>query len=579
MANQSSTPFDQGLFLVHLNRGREHFDRRNFIDAAEQLEEARRLRPDDDSVLNLLGLAYFKQEKYRESDAVYRKLIEINPDSYTLHFNLGLVCFKMGDLDNAEAIFLRALELKPDNKKTHFYLGNIYEKKSQYYNAIFQYRKAKANIMVKRVQEKIDLERPEQGDDTLPMPSPDDTTPPRAISDAMPDMGATTTGGIQGPDTLEKVNVDHIDRSRFLSALQQGLFKDRLPQAPGTASDDTSPNLEIGRDPPRPTTKAMDTQEEVLSAEDQAVIAETLEKISPNDETVPSAEAIPSSKGTRLRLIEPLLPDQSLEDAARKKVPERAGSELFSNRRHGDRRESALETGIPPARPLSIGEPDAHGHPQHIHWRAAGEEKESHVRTQMRRRDDTFRYLENNLMEVNFSGKVFIKQGTIYSYSGNLTFWVKPRREESAPALVIVSGTGKLLLTDRQRDITVLQIDDEEIFVEPSHLLACEETLTPHYAVIEKTDGDPSSGMHVLMIKGTGVIALSVATNPLVITVQKDYPVNVSSASLISWSGNLTPTLVQDEALAEIMQPGPEAGVNLRLEGDGKVLMEKSAPR
>ena len=35
MANQSSTPFDQGLFLVHLNRGREHFDQRNFIDAAE----------------------------------------------------------------------------------------------------------------------------------------------------------------------------------------------------------------------------------------------------------------------------------------------------------------------------------------------------------------------------------------------------------------------------------------------------------------------------------------------------------------------------------------------------------------
>lgn len=55
-----STPFDQGLFLVHLNRGREHFDRRNFADAAEELEEARKLRPSDDSVLNLLGLAYFK---------------------------------------------------------------------------------------------------------------------------------------------------------------------------------------------------------------------------------------------------------------------------------------------------------------------------------------------------------------------------------------------------------------------------------------------------------------------------------------------------------------------------------------
>ena len=169
-----------------------------------------------------------------------------------------------------------------------------------------------------------------------------------------------------------------------------------------------------------------------------------------------------------MRLTEPLAPDQPLEDAAQRKIPERAGSELFSDRRHGERRESAPSTGILPARPLSIGESDAHGPPQHIHW---------------------------------------------------------------------------------------------------------------SYAVIEKTDGDPSGGLHVLIIKGTGVIALSVATSPLVMTVQTDYPVNVSSSSLISWSGNLIPTLVHDEALAEIMQPGPDAGVTLRLEGDGKVLMEKSAPR
>ena len=186
MANQSSTPFDQGLFLVHLNRGREHFDARNFADAAEELEEARKLRPSDDTVLNLLGLAYFKQEKYREADSVYRKLIELNPDSSTLYFNLGLVCFKLGDLDRAEATFLSALELKPDNQKTHFYLGNIYEKKQQYYNAIFQYRKAGANIMVKRVQEKIDRERPserEAGEDfAQPTPSPEDTRPTPKIS-------------------------------------------------------------------------------------------------------------------------------------------------------------------------------------------------------------------------------------------------------------------------------------------------------------------------------------------------------------------------------------------------------------
>lgn len=583
MANHSSTPFDQGLFLVHLNRGREHFDRRNFADAADELEEARRLRPDDDSVLNLLGLAYFKQEKYREADAVYRKLIELNPESYTLHFNLGLVCFKTGDLDNAEAIFLRALELKPDNQKTHFYLGNIYEKKEQYYNAIFQYRKAGANIMVKRVQEKIDHERPperpKEESFSHSTASPEDTSP---------NVNLANEPEIQtAPDTLEKVNVDHIDRRRFLTALQEGLFSDTPPSptdAAGTTlppaeaetatvGEQTSPNLQV--EPPKPETS--DTQEEDLTAEQQSVIADAVEKRSASvDETAPP-DSSPHQAGSRLRLTEPIIADQSLSDMARGKAPSSPSEALFSERRGGERRKRRPAVDIPPTEALHSGESDSSGQPSIITWGSQerhGPDRGLYAR--MRRRDDIFRYLENNLMEVNFSGKVFIKQGTIYSYSGNLTFWVKPQREGSAPPLVIVSGTGKLLLTDRQRDISVVQIDDEEIFVEPSHLLACQETLTPRYAVIEKDDG--SSGLHVLMIKGTGVLALSVATSPLLLTVQKPYPVNVSSSSLISWSGELDPTIVEDEALAEIMLPGAAQGVNLRLEGEGRVMMEKSSP-
>jgi uncharacterized protein (AIM24 family) len=61
-------------------------------------------------------------------------------------------------------------------------------------------------------------------------------------------------------------------------------------------------------------------------------------------------------------------------------------------------------------------------------------------------------------------------------------------------------------------------------------------------------------------------------------SVQKAYPVNVSSSSLISWAGELNPTIVEDEALAEIMLPGPNKGVNLRLVGEGRVMMEKSSP-
>jgi uncharacterized protein (AIM24 family) len=564
MANQSSTPFDQGLFLVHLNRGREHFDARNFADAAEELEEARRLRPSDDTVLNLLGLAYFKQEKFREADTVYRRLIELNPESSTLFFNLGLVCFKLADLDRAEATFLRALELKPDNQKTHFYLGNIYEKKKQYYNAIFQYRKAGANIMVKRVQEKIDRERPSDRDDgedfALPTPSPEDTRPT---------LAPTSEGEKTSPDLLlEKVNVDTIDRRRILSAIQQGLFVDR-PQAQPAASP-----------PPRHAEASLeelveravspsDTQETVLSVDERSALADEAQSLrTPSEDTIPPPSKPIGVETTRLRLSEPLVQDESLAEMARRKEPSNASADLFF--REPERGRPVI---IPPVESLSAGPGERQSVVQGLHWGSTPAAGEPHVYARGRRREDLFRYLEENLMEVNFSGKVFIKQGTIYSYSGNLTFWVKPQRQEAVPPLVIVSGTGKLLLTDRQREITVLAIDDDEIYVEPSHLLACQETLTPRYGIIEREGG--KSSFHVLVIQGTGMIALSVATSPLVLSVQKPYPVNVSTRSIISWSGDLTPTIVEDEALAELMLPGSGAGMNLRLEGEGRVMMEK----
>jgi hypothetical protein len=572
MANQSSTPFDQGLFLVHLNRGREHFDARNFGDAAEELEEARRLRPGDESVLNLLGLAYFKQEKYREADGVYRRLIDLNPESATLYFNLGLVCFKLSDLDRAEATFLRTLELKPDNQKAHFYLGNIYEKKKQYYNAIFQYRKAGANIMVKRVQEKIDRERPSErheGEDfAAPIQNPDDTKP--TFGRAAPN----TSPSLSPPEELEKVNVDVLDRRRILSAIQQGIFTAKPPKgrpapAPPRArpSDDEAPlELLVER-----AVSGPDTEDPLLAPEERSeVTGQTYSEV-PSDTVPPRSRSSPADT-TRLRLSEPVVQDESLAEMARNKIPGAASPDLFT--RGPDR-------GGSPVRPAeSLGPPELPGPGrdrssmvQSLNWGATASSGEPHVFARGRRREDIFRYLEKNLMEVNFSGKVFIKQGTIYSYSGNLTFWVKPQRKEIAPPLVIVSGTGKLLLTDRERDITVLQIEDEEIFVEPSHLLACQETLTPRYAVIERDGG--RSPFHVLMIQGTGMLALSVATNPLVLSVQKQYPINVSTSSIISWSGELVPTIVEDEALAELMLPAGGPGINLRLEGEGRVMMEK----
>jgi Tfp pilus assembly protein PilF/uncharacterized protein (AIM24 family) len=187
---------------------------------------------------------------------------------------------------------------------------------------------------------------------------------------------------------------------------------------------------------------------------------------------------------------------------------------------------------------------------------------------------EVFRALERGLLEVDFSGKVFIKQGTIYSYSGNLTFWVKDRRAEGRPALVIVTGTGRLLLTDQEREIVLMQVGGEAIFVDPSHLLACEEDLQPRYQQYGEGDG----AFEVVVLEGKGMVALSVATKPLPLTVRPNLPVSVPDSSVIMWAGTLVPGVVDDPRVYEVVRPsaGP-GGRLLRLEGEGRVLVEQAS--
>src|SRR2546425_3938849 len=153
-------PFDQGLFLTHFNKGKAFYDERRFEDAGRELEEACLLRPRGQRVLNLLGLVYFRQDKLEKAEEVYRKLVTESPDANILHYNLGLIYFKLNRLEDAESAFLKALELSKGNPKINFYLGSIYERLHRHKDAIYQYRQAGANLMVRRVEDKMAAAEP-----------------------------------------------------------------------------------------------------------------------------------------------------------------------------------------------------------------------------------------------------------------------------------------------------------------------------------------------------------------------------------------------------------------------------------
>jgi uncharacterized protein (AIM24 family) len=184
---------------------------------------------------------------------------------------------------------------------------------------------------------------------------------------------------------------------------------------------------------------------------------------------------------------------------------------------------------------------------------------------------EPFRLLQPNLMEVTFSGKLFVKQGTIYSYSGNLTFWVKEKRPGGQPALVIISGAGRVLLTDREREISIAQIRDETIHVQPGLLLACDDSLNPRYARV----GDGDDAPEFLVLEGRGTAALSVGSRSLSLAVTRDFPVSVAASAVIMWGGDIKTRFVRDEALSGVLAAGAAPAL-LRLEGVGRILMEQA---
>ena len=170
-------PFDQGVFLLHYNRGREAFQEGRYAEARRELEAAQRLRPDDADVLNLLGLVYFKTNAFPEAEVIYRRLIAENPNVFILHSNLGLILFKQGKGEEAEHYLLRAVELRPNYAKSHLYLGLLYRQKKKFGLAIEHLRFAGADKLVREVE--LEMRPPAAPPPPPPAPAPAPVAPPR----------------------------------------------------------------------------------------------------------------------------------------------------------------------------------------------------------------------------------------------------------------------------------------------------------------------------------------------------------------------------------------------------------------
>jgi len=77
-------------------------------------------------------------------------------------------------------------------------------------------------------------------------------------------------------------------------------------------------------------------------------------------------------------------------------------------------------------------------------------------------------------------------------------------------------------------------------------------------------------------IFGKGSLAISTSIEPLTMRVTREYPLSISSGSMVAWTGNLIPTVMDDKSVDTVMiETADEAGFKIRFEGEGVVVSEQ----
>jgi tetratricopeptide (TPR) repeat protein len=118
------------------------FVRKDFYAALIKHLEAARFNPNDENLLNRLGIDYVQLNLYRDAHRAFQSALDLNPKFSFAWNNLGSVYFFQRKLRQAEKVFKKAINLKSDEASFHVNLGKLYLDKKKIAKAEVEWDKA-----------------------------------------------------------------------------------------------------------------------------------------------------------------------------------------------------------------------------------------------------------------------------------------------------------------------------------------------------------------------------------------------------------------------------------------------------
>ena len=206
--------------------------------------------------------------------------------------------------------------------------------------------------------------------------------------------------------------------------------------------------------------------------------------------------------------------------------------------------------------------------------------------TQKDRGQGLFELERDRILEVNLNGDVWTKTGSMIAYLGAVKFeregilqqgvgnLLKKFVSGEGTKLTKASGRGVVYLADAGKKITILELENDSIFVNANDVLAFETSLHFDIKMLRKVAAMLSGGLFNAKFSGSGMLAITSHYDPLTLQVSPGLPVFTDPNATIAWSGNLTPQFKTDISLKTFLGRGSGESVQMKFQGDGFVVVQ-----
>jgi uncharacterized protein (AIM24 family) len=205
---------------------------------------------------------------------------------------------------------------------------------------------------------------------------------------------------------------------------------------------------------------------------------------------------------------------------------------------------------------------------------------------QQERGEGVFELESERLLEVNLSGRIWLKIGAMVAYRGDVRFTrerllefglgklMKRSFTGEGAQLSKAEGTGTLYLADGGKKITILALEGESLLVNGNSLLAFEEGVAWDVVLLKGLGGVLAGGFFNLKLSGHGLVAITTYFDPLTLRVSPSNPVVTDPGATVAWSGSLSPEFKADVSFKTLLGRGSGDSIQMFFSGEGFVVVQ-----